>query len=228
MIAPFWDDLDPSEAGDIYQYYDADQHRWIVEFYQVDYYGGPGDLETFQVILLDPSYYPTPTNDGEIIVQYLNGMEQTGNTFGIENYAETVGIQYHFNGTYHEWAVPVTDSFAIKYTTYPPDYTGIEEHEYLTALPSVTMLTAVYPNPGKHAMKINYQIAQCSNISLRIYDAAGRLVRIVAAKDECDPGYYSDVWNTKDDRGRMVPAGVHFIQLETDKYQRVENAIILR
>jgi len=228
MIAPFWDDLDPSEAGDIYQYYDSAQHRWIVEFYQVDYYGGPGDFETFQVILYDPSYYTTPTNDGEIIVQYLNGMEQSGNTFGIENYSETVGIQYHYNGAYHEWAVPVTDSFAIKYTTYPPDYTGIEEQEHLAAFPANTMLTTLYPNPGMHRMKISYQIAQPSDVSLCIYDATGRLVRTIAARDKCDPGYYTEIWNTRDEQGRMVPAGVYFIRFETGEYQKVEKAIILR
>ncbi|MCK4941107.1 M28 family peptidase, partial [candidate division WOR-3 bacterium] len=39
MIAAFWDDLDPSLYGDIYQYYDAANHRWIVEFYDVAHYG---------------------------------------------------------------------------------------------------------------------------------------------------------------------------------------------
>ena len=102
MIAPFWDDLDPSEAGDIYQYYDSAEHRWIIEFYQVDHYGGPGDYEIFQVILYDPAYYATPTGDGEIVVQYLVAMQQTGNTVGIENFSETIGIQYHYDGMYHE------------------------------------------------------------------------------------------------------------------------------
>ena len=228
MIAPFWDDLDPSEAGDIYQYYDAGAHRWIVEFFQVDYYGGPGDFETFQVILYDPVYYPTPTNDGEIVVQYLNGMEQTGNTFGIENYSETVGIQYHYNGTYHDWAVPVTDSFAIKYTTYPPDYTGVSEQEQLTVLPLKTMLSTLYPNPFKQMAVFRYQIAdKDQHISLKVYDAAGRQVRALVS-GICEPGFYTQVWDARDDEGHQVPAGVYFVRLKTDSYQKTEKAIILR
>ena len=86
MIAGLWDNLDPGnegEPGDIYYYYDEENHRVIVEYYMVEHVSG-GDYETFEIILYDPAYYPTPTGDGEIYVQYLTAMQQTGNTLGIE------------------------------------------------------------------------------------------------------------------------------------------------
>jgi hypothetical protein len=63
MLAPFWDDLDPSLYGDIYYYHDTANHRWIVEFKDCAHYESSTQRETFQVILLDPQYYPTPTGD---------------------------------------------------------------------------------------------------------------------------------------------------------------------
>jgi hypothetical protein len=103
----FWDDLDPSEAGDIYQYYNDTEHCWIIEFYEVDHYGGPGDYETFQVILYDPAYYTTPTGDGEMVFQYYTVSDVTSNTVGIEDSTETIGIQWVYNNTYDPTAAPL-------------------------------------------------------------------------------------------------------------------------
>ena len=42
---------------------------------------------------------------------------QTEGTIGIENAAETVGLQYLFDGAYDSHAHPIADHFAILYTT---------------------------------------------------------------------------------------------------------------
>ncbi len=229
MIAPFWDDLDPSLYGDIYQYYDAANHRWIVEFYDVAHYGASNDRETFQVILLDPLYYPTPTGDGEILVHYLNGMAQTEATFGIEDYTETVGIQYYFDGTYHEWAVPVTDSFTLKYTTYPPDYVGIEEFGKVSGLLSPTMLGSVFPNPFTGQLRIDYVLAP-NDLTPRlcVYDATGRMVRDFSGQLSGTGHLSSVIWDGRDDLDRRVPAGVYFVKLATDDYQNTVKTVLLK
>ncbi len=120
MLAPFWDDLNPAEAGDIYQYYDDTEHRWIFEFYEVDHYGAPGHYETFQVILLDPEYYPTPTGDGEILYLYSNVADATNNTVGMEDETEQRGLQYLYNNTYDANAAPLVSNRALLITTKPP------------------------------------------------------------------------------------------------------------
>jgi hypothetical protein len=229
MVAGLWDDLDPGNSGqpsDVYYYHDAVSDRFIVEWFRVEHWPS-GYHETFEIILYDPVVYPTPTGDGEIIVQYLVEMQESDNTLGIENYAETVGIQYYLDGGYHVLAVPVTDSFAIKYTTYPPDWIGVEEQGGLVNIPMKTMLGALYPNPGIRVMSIRYQIASASDVSLCIYDAAGRLVRTVVS-GKCEPGFYTRVWDVRDDQARRVPAGVYFVRLVTDDYQRTEKAVLLK
>ena len=229
MVAGVWDDLYPGYSGhpaDIYSYDDAANHRFVVEFFRVPHLGASTTNETFEFLLFDPVYYPTPTGDGEIIVQYLVTMQQTDNTLGIENYAETVGIQYYLDGAYHVNAAPVTDSFAIKYTTWPPG-TGIEEQGKISSLPPRTMLSALYPNPFNQRMKISYQVSELSRVGLKVYDASGRLVRSLAEGTH-KPGYYTVLWDSKDDIGRAVSAGVYFVRFETDDYNKVEKAVLLK
>jgi hypothetical protein len=126
MIAPFWDDLNANDTlhggnGDVYQYFDTTNHRWIFEFKDVAHYERNSVRETFQAILLDPAYYPTPTNDGEIIFQYQTVGDATGNTVGIENYNENSGIQYVFNNNYAMTAAPLSTERAIRFTTLSPN-----------------------------------------------------------------------------------------------------------
>jgi hypothetical protein len=229
MIAGIWDDLDPGNAGqpsDIYHYYDAANHRFIIEYFKVEHYSS-GSHETFEIILQDPLYYPTPTGDGDIIVQYLVSLQQTDVTLGIENLSETVGIQYYLDGAYHELAVPVTDSFALRYTTYSPGYVGIEDYEKLTGLPVQTMLAQVSPNPFARDLRVSYQVASRGRVSLSVYDALGRAVcSLVDGVSE--PGYYTVTWQARDDQGRRVPAGVYFVRFNTDDYQNVQKTILLK
>ena len=230
MVAPFWDDLDPSLYGDIYQYHDVANNRWILEFKDAAHYGASGDRETFQVMLLDPAYYPTPTGDGEILVQYLNGMAQTEATFGIENYDETVGIQYYYDGIYHEWAVPVTDSFALLYTTYSPDYVGIEEYGKVRGVMLPTVLAQVYPNPFTGVLRIDYALAaqDVGTACLSIYDVSGRKVCDLSNQLSAIGHLSSVVWDGRDDSQRRVPAGVYFVQLATSEYQHVLKTVLLK
>ncbi len=116
MIAPFWDDLNPLAQGDIYRWHDAANHRFIVQFDEVPIWGTT-DAQTFQVIFLDPIYYPTPTGDGEILFLYETVSNPTGCTVGIENPEQNDGIGYLFDGSYDPHAAPLADGLAVLFTT---------------------------------------------------------------------------------------------------------------
>ena len=229
MIAGLWDDLDPGNSGqpsDVYYYYDASNNRFIVQWFRCEHYSS-GYHEDFEIILYDPVVYPTPTGDGEIIVQYLIEMQQSDNTLGIENFSETVGIQYYLDGTYDPLAAVVTDSFAIKYTTYPPDWVGIEEEGGFANLPLKTLLGVISPNPFRRMTVIRFSIGQgAESIALKIYDVSGRLVRqwdysTIRQSDHI-------VWDGTDQNDRQVPAGVYFVDFRAGDYKKTEKAILLR
>mgnify|MGYP006278649613 CR=1 FL=1 len=97
MIAPFWDDLDPSKGGAIYYYSDVANERFIVSFEDVRIYyssTGTGSLD-FQVIL-----YP----DGRLLLQYAvmdPGLEDLLScTIGIQNSEYDDGLQVVRNAAY--------------------------------------------------------------------------------------------------------------------------------
>lgn len=128
MIAAFWDDLVIGTSGRIYRYNDVENHQYIVEWSRVSTYD-KYDLETFQVILRNPTYYFTPTGDGEILMQYKtfnntssgqyswSQVHGSYSTIGIEDHTGTVGLEYTFNNEFPLTAMPLADSTAILVTT---------------------------------------------------------------------------------------------------------------
>jgi hypothetical protein len=175
MIAPLWDDMDPGNAGapsDIYYYYESNNHIFVIEYFQIEHWPS-GNYETFEIILYDPQYYWTPTGDGEIIFQYLETWKEADITIGIENWAETIGIQYFLNGTYDPLAGPITNQFAIRFTTIPPGgVVALEEHKT-----SVSQnYHNVFPTVSRTGLYTIYYIPEDQRTTvIKIFDAAGRL-----------------------------------------------------
>jgi hypothetical protein len=111
MIAPFWDDLDPSAGGDIHRWLDTTHHRWIIQFDEVRHWGST-DTETFQVIILNEGWYPTPTGDTPILIQYQDITDPSSCTIGIENAGQGDGIGWACDGAYGPQAPPIADETA--------------------------------------------------------------------------------------------------------------------
>lgn len=129
LIAPFWDDL-ITTGGGIYKWYDSTNHRFIIEWYMCKNGYVQTQTETFQVILYDPAYYPTSQGDGPIKIQYqtFNNVdtgstsgEYSGNysTIGIQNFDQTIGLEYSFNNTYPTAAASLTHQRALYITNAP-------------------------------------------------------------------------------------------------------------
>jgi hypothetical protein len=91
VLAPFWDDLTFSSAGDVYYHYDGT--RFIVSYVNVPRLGTGGGPYTFQIIL-----YPSGTVD----FQYLSmaGTRLNEATIGIQNETRDIGLQVVFNANY--------------------------------------------------------------------------------------------------------------------------------
>ncbi len=121
MIAAYWEDLSPqrTNSGKVWRWFDATNHRLVIEYNHIEQFTPTGSFETFEVILLDPAFYPTNSGDGRIKCQYkdMSTAAASEGTMGIENASETIGIQYFFDGAYEQHAHAVTDGFAILYTT---------------------------------------------------------------------------------------------------------------
>ncbi len=231
MIGVFWDDLfsnNPQETGKLYYYNDAANHRFIVEWSEVGHSDDYTNRETFQVILLDPAFYPTQTGDGEIICQYKVVTEPGSSTIGIENNNEDIGLLYVFDDIYSVTANELTDNFAIKITTDSATVVSVgNENTSENILPTEYALYQNYPNPFNPETKIRYDLPESGYVALRIFRIDGQLVRTLQNSDQ-PQGRYELTWDGKNDFGYKAGSGVYFYQLLAGNFVQTKKLILLK
>ncbi|MBU0518354.1 T9SS type A sorting domain-containing protein, partial [bacterium] len=91
LVAPYWDDMNPSMGGSIWYYADPGGQFFVVEWYDVPNYSTGGNYR-FEAIL-----YP----NGDIDYMYADLTPGTAfsATVGIENGTGTTGLQVTYNGS---------------------------------------------------------------------------------------------------------------------------------
>jgi len=88
LLAPFWEDLNPTSGGQMY-YFPWGDH-FVVQWNAVPHYSGGGP-ETFQVVIYA---------DGSILFNYKTVDTGNSSTVGIENESGTDGLQVVFDSSY--------------------------------------------------------------------------------------------------------------------------------
>ncbi|MBI4726383.1 T9SS type A sorting domain-containing protein [candidate division TA06 bacterium] len=81
------------------------------------------------------------------------------------------------------------------------------------------------PNPFKQLTTINYQLPQAGQVSLKIYNINGQLVRTLF-KGNKESGQYSVIWNGTDNKNRKISNGIYIVKLKANQ-QTITNRIIL-
>jgi len=136
QISPFWDDLEStgSPTG-IYTWHDQANGRFIIEW-SGHRHARTLSPQTFEMIIYNADQHPTPTGDCEIVFQYntVNNDDYSDDysgpaaysSVGFENWAQTDGLQYQYDNSYHPGAAVLQNGRAIKITTAtglsaPPD-----------------------------------------------------------------------------------------------------------
>jgi hypothetical protein len=108
------------------------------------------------------------------------------------------------------------------------DPSGVQEFSSLFDSEG-TVFFGIAPNPFKHHSQISYQLVRAARVSLSVYDVSGRLVKSLSTGDEMrEPGYYTVAWDSRDDQGRRVPAGVYFVRFSADDCQAVQKTVLLK
>jgi hypothetical protein len=83
------------------------------------------------------------------------------------------------------------------------------------------------PNPARTSLCIPFHIFRQNRVSLKIYNASGRLVKVLL--DVILPsGPGSIMWDGTDDRGRRLPSGVYIIRLVSPTLQTSQKVLLLR
>jgi len=99
-------------------------------------------------------------------------------------------------------------------------------------LPEHTRLLQNYPNPFNPETWIPFELNQDSEVSLTIYDMAGRLVwRLDLGFQEAGAYLRRDraiYWDGRTNTGERVASGTYFYTLKTEGYVSTQKMIILK
>jgi hypothetical protein len=90
-------------------------------------------------------------------------------------------------------------------------------------------LENAYPNPFNPTTTIRYSIASAGRVSLKIYNAAGQLVRTLVDEEQAPTAEgLSATWDAIDNRGQSVASGVYFYKLTTKEFSDTKKMVLLQ
>jgi hypothetical protein len=69
-----------------------------------------------------------------------------------------------------------------------------------------------YPNPFNNSTLIQYQMPVSGQVTLKLYNINGRLVKVLMDKS-CEAGYHSVDWDGRDSRGKGVATGIYLLRI---------------
>lgn len=95
-----------------------------------------------------------------------------------------------------------------------------------------TRLLPNYPNPFNPETWIPYQLAEAADVSMKIYDVGGRLVRMIPLGFK-PVGYYltrerAAYWDGQNEVGEPVSSGVYFLQFVAGDFAATQRVVIVK
>jgi hypothetical protein len=79
-------------------------------------------------------------------------------------------------------------------------------------MPQQVFLAAPWPNPARTPVTLHFGLPKDTDVSLRVYDLAGRQARALAAS-RFAAGERTVTWDLTDERGTPVPSGLYFVRM---------------
>jgi hypothetical protein len=176
MIAAYWTDLINSYGagrfGHAYVESRPDVGLFIVEWNHFQSINSSSNVDV-QLVLRDPSVWPTATGDGEILlhlhdISTSNGAN--GVTIGLENPSETAGLQVVCNNSYAPAQQPIVDGCSILFTPME-SHTVVEEP---ATRPGARL--EVGPNPFNPSTRLRVELPGSARWRWTLHNVAGQSV----------------------------------------------------
>ena len=101
---------------------------------------------------------------------------------------------------------------------------GIVSYPYL---PDNYRLEQNFPNPFNSSTTISYQLPEPVYVTLEIFNCLGQKIRTLVNEFKTD-GYYSVVWDSKDEYNHALPSGIYFYMLTSGNFVDTKKLILLK
>ncbi len=91
----------------------------------------------------------------------------------------------------------------------------------------VNALRLAHPNPFNPATTIKYSVGAPGQVTVLVYNLAGRVVRTLV-DETVEPGRYTVVWDGTTDTGDRAASGVYFVRMEAAGFRASRKAVLLK
>ncbi len=85
-----------------------------------------------------------------------------------------------------------------------------------------------HPNPFNPSTTISFRLTEAGPVSLRIYDASGRLQRTLHEEAAMESGEYSVIWDGRDGSGHALPSGVYLYAMEQANFRQSKRMVLMK
>lgn len=180
----------------------------------------------------------TATGKAQIrIREYLGGVQQGSSIFSpdvplspiwkkasLDYVAGATGSNIDFNVLYAP--VGVSEKFQVDNISAYQDYwiSAVGED----AGGGLSFAAAMSPNPVRHDASILFATSRAGFVRVRLYDAAGRLVRRLLEEPSLLQGRHAARFDGHDAAGRPFPSGIYFYRVEAVEGSIRGRFIVLR
>ena len=105
-----------------------------------------------------------------------------------------------------------------------PLSTGVED---VAEFPSSYRFLNNYPNPFNPSTVITFEIPQSENVSLKVFNINGQLIRTLT-NENLPAGKYEKAWDGKNEIGKEVSSGIYIYRLSAGKYDRSARMVLMK
>ncbi len=141
-------------------------------------------------------------------------------TFTLTYAAGTTVTEIHTN-------LQITTNDPLHSTVLIPVNLNPVANEDNTEIPLVTALQKNYPNPFNPETTIRYSLSNNGPVKIQIYNIKGQLIRNLVNENK-KAGYYTVIWNGKDEQGKSVSSGIYFYRMQSSKYSATQKMMLMK
>ena len=135
------------------------------------------------------------------------------------------------NGATVTFSVSATDRIDTVHVKGSDRVLYVNRYDYLSTqfngIPEEFVLHDNYPNPFNPTTQIRFDLPYNGDVQLIIYNMLGQKVKTFNLQN-IPAGNHSIVWNSTNDFGERVPAGVYLYQLEAGSFIQTKKMILLK
>jgi hypothetical protein len=170
----------------------------------------------------DTTLYELPPSSEfvEVFVYYQSTSKEFIEFLRDENTTNTLGQELYDAWVAQGRAAPVSMVSGNVFVTPTTDVPGRRGLHYA--------LMQSVPNPFKRTATIAYSIAEPEYVTLRVFDAAGRLVKTLVDEYIATPGQHEVTWNGRNNSGAELPTGVYFYEINAGSYNAMRKMIYVK